>query len=398
MNNDTIWSERGTQVLMNTFNREDKVMVEGKGSYLTDSNGTTYLDFISGIAVNSLGHANDKLVQTISQQASQLIHSSNLFWNTPSITAAEKLVALSDLGKVFFANSGAEANEGAIKLARKWSRETKGEDATTIISMKQSFHGRTLATLTATGQEALHKDFTPNMPGFKYVTFNDVDALNDTIDAQTCAIIIEVIQGEGGVNVISPEYVEAINALQKEKNILVIIDEVQTGIGRTGSMFAYEQFNLQPDIVTLAKGLGGGFPVGAILATDSVASHFQVGDHGTTFGGSPLATACVNTVLDTIEEENLLVNVNARHSQLVEGLLALQEKFLSIVEIKGKGLLVGVQFNHPVDDIIQACYQKQLLLISAKGNVIRFLPPLNVSEEEIAEALSIFENVLSENV
>ncbi|MBZ6528128.1 aspartate aminotransferase family protein [Aerococcaceae bacterium DSM 111021] len=394
MNQTNTWSNRGQNVLMNTYNRSDKVMVSGKGTYLTDIDGKTYLDFISGIAVNSLGHANEKLNQAITDQGHELIHTSNLFWNTPSIEAAEKLTSLSGLGKVFFANSGAEANEGAIKLARKWGRETKGDDATTIISLKQSFHGRTIATLSATGQDSMHQDFAPNLVGFKYVTFNDSEELTKAVTQQTCAIIIEVIQGEGGVNTISEAFVETINTLQQNEDILVIIDEVQTGIGRTGSMFAFEQFALKPDIVTLAKGLGGGFPIGALLAKDSIANHFQPGDHGTTFGGNPLATACANVVLDTIHEEKLLDNVNLRHTQLVEGLGKIKDKHHSIIDIKGKGLLIGVQFKHAVDEIITECYQQQLLLISAKGNVVRFLPPLNVSEAEINEALKIFENVL----
>lgn len=389
------WPQRGEAVLMNTFKRDGKVMVSGQGSFLTDAEGRTYLDFISGIAVNSLGHSNEKLVETLVNQGQQLIHSSNLFWNTPSIQLAEKLTKLSGLGKVFFANSGAEANEGAIKLARKWGREVKGPNATTIVTMKQSFHGRTMATLAATGQEAMHKDYAPNLPGFDYVTFNDIDQLMATITPQTCAVLIEVIQGEGGVNTLSEDFVQAINEIQQEKQVLVIIDEVQTGIGRTGSYFAYEQFDLDPDIITLAKGLGGGFPIGAFLAKDDLATHFQVGDHGTTFGGNPLATACANTVLDTINEDNLLNNVNQRHKQLVEGLQVLQAKHPTISSIKGRGLLIGIQFDQAVDDIINDCFDQGLLVISAKGNVIRFLPPLNVSEEEINQALDIFGAVLS---
>ena len=263
--------------------------------------------------------------------------------------------------------------------------------------MMQSFHGRTMATFwAATGQEAMHKDYAPNLPGFDYVTFNDIDQLKATITPQTCAVLIEVIQGEGGVNTLSEDFVQAINEIQQEKQVLVIIDEVQTGIGRTGSYFAYEQFDLDPDIITLAKGLGGGFPIGAFLAKDDLATHFQVGDHGTTFGGNPLATACANTVLDTINEDNLLNNVNQRHKQLVEGLQVLQAKHPTISSIKGRGLLIGIQFDQAVDDIINDCFDQGLLVISAKGNVISFLPPLNVSEEEISQALDIFGAVLSQ--
>lgn len=395
MNQQTQWANRGEQVLMNTFNRSDKVMVSGQGAYLTDADGKSYLDFISGIAVNALGHSNDLLSKTLLDQSQTLIHSSNLFWNTPSIELGEKLTQLSGLDKVFFANSGAEANEGAIKLARKWGREVKHTDTPTIISLKQSFHGRTIATLTATGQVAMHVDYAPNLPGFQYVDFNDSEALREAVTSQTCAILIEVIQGEGGVNTISPDFVQTINDLQQLENILVIVDEVQTGIGRTGKMFAVEHFDLKPDIITLAKGLGGGFPIGAFLATNNVAKHFQVGDHGTTFGGNPLATACANTVLDTIENDNLLDNVRLRNHQLQQGLETLKGNFSNITAIKGMGLLIGLQFSHPVDDIIDECYKEGLLLISAKGNVIRFLPPLNVSEAEIEQALNIFTQVLT---
>lgn len=381
---------------MNTFKRDDKVMVSGNGSYITDQNGKQYLDFISGIAVNSLGHAHPAIVKSLTNQATKLIHSSNLFWNTPSIELAQKLTQLSGLDKVFFSNSGAEANEAAIKFARKWGRETKGSHATEIISMKQSFHGRTLATLSATGQADMHKDFAPNVEGFHYASFNDSDALIASVTDKSCAILIEVIQGEGGVNTLSDAFIQTINDLQTKHSLLLIIDEVQTGIGRTGTYFAFQQFDLHPDIITLAKGLGGGFPIGATLSTDEVASHLNPGDHGTTFGGNPLATAVANTVLDQIDQGDLLANVQARSKQLVEGLENLRATYGFIKEIKGLGLLIGVAFDDSVvvSDVIQSCYDNGLLLISAKGNVIRFLPALNVSENDIEQGLEIFEKVL----
>ena len=394
-----LWAERGQNVLMNTYKRGEKVLVEGQGCYVTDVDGNRFLDFISGIAVNALGHSNAALVDALTHQGQSLIHTSNLFWNQPSIEAAEQLVRLSGLGKVFFANSGAEANESAIKLARKWGKETKRqEDAVEIISLTQSFHGRTMATLSATGQPVMHQDFSPTLPGFRYVPLNDSDALYKAVSPQTCAIMIEVIQGEGGIHLISSEFVETLKQLQKNQKILLIIDEIQTGIGRTGNLFAYQQFDLMPDMITLAKGLGGGFPVGALVTSDKVASHFGPGDHGTTFGGNPLAGACAKAVLATIERDKLLDNVIERSEQLVNGLKQLQAEFPSIQEVKGLGLLIGVQFDKKVDDLIDTCYEKRLLVTTAKGNVIRFMPPLNVTASEIDEALAIFNQVLQEDI
>lgn len=389
------WTQRGEKVLMNTYNRGEKVLVEGKGVYVKDSEGTEYLDFVSGIAVNSLGHQSAELINALNTQSQKLMHTSNLYWNTPSIEAAEKLCKLSGLDKVFFSNSGAEANEAAIKLARKWGRETKGEAAVEIITLKQSFHGRTLATLAATGQENMHVDFAPTYPGFSYSEINDSKGLENLVSANTCALIVEVVQGEGGVHALSEKFIKTIQTVQQTKNVLLIIDEVQTGIGRLGTMFGFQQFALDPDIITLAKGLGGGFPIGATLAKDSVASHFKVGDHGSTFGGNPLATAVANAVLDTIAADNLLKNVQERSQQLEQGLLALKETNDSIVNVRVFGLLAGIELNRDVQPIIEKCFENKLLVLSAKGNVIRFLPPLNVTEAEINQALELFSNSLS---
>ncbi len=392
MNKET-WIELGENVLMNTYSRGEKLFVEGKGTYIRDMEGREYLDFISGIATNVLGHADEGLVDAIHQQAKTLMHTSNLFWNAPSIELAEKLVRHSGLDKVFFANSGTEANEGAIKLARKWGREAKTAETIEIITMNESFHGRTLGALAATGQPDMHKDFSPSLAGFKYVPFNDARALEEAADEKTCAILIETIQGEGGVNPISPEFVETLNRLQKEKKLLLIIDEIQTGMGRTGHWFSYQSMDLNPDIITLAKGLGGGFPIGAIVAKDEVAEHFGPGDHGTTFGGNPLATAAGNYVVETIEKEHLLQNVQQRSEQLVAGLEELKESYPVVTGIKGKGLLIGLKVDRPVSDVVKACYDNQLLVVNAKDNVLRLLPPLNVSKEEIDEGLEILEKV-----
>lgn len=386
----------GENVLMNTYNRGEKLFVEGQGTYLTDIEGKTFLDFISGIATNTLGHAHPGLVEAISKQAGTLMHTSNLFWNQPSIELAEKLVEHSNLDKVFFSNSGSESNEGAIKLARKWGKETKAADAIEIVTMNESFHGRTMGSLAATGQTDMHKNFTPTLTGFTYVPFNDSNALEEAIGEKTCAILLETIQGEGGVNPIQPEFVATIKKVQKEKNILLIIDEIQTGMGRTGTWFSYQNVDLDPDIITLAKGLGGGFPIGAILAKKAIADHFGPGDHGTTFGGNHLATAAGNYIVDAILEEDLLENVAKRNAQLIAGLEKLKETYQLIETIKGKGLLIGLKLSVPVKEFVDKSYEKGLLVVNAKDNVVRLLPPLNVSEAEIEECLTILNQVFQE--
>lgn len=386
--------ERGQQVMLNTYSRGNKVLASGKGSYVIDIEGNKYLDFISGIAVNVFGHANEDLAQTIYQQAQTLVHTSNIFWNQPAIELAEKIVQFTGLSKVFLGNSGAEANEAAIKFSRKFGRESKSESAYEIISLKNSFHGRTMATITASGQDAMHKDFAPNLPGFNYVPFNDSVALKEAVNNSTAAIMLETIQGEGGINVIDADFVQQINRLQKEKDILLIIDEIQTGMGRTGSMVSYESFGLKPDIVTLAKGLGAGVPIGAVVVNDKVANHISVGDHGSTFGGNPFVAQVANKVLDMMTEQEILANVQARSQQLRLALEALKVETPLIKQIKGKGLLIGIQVDVKVEELVQACYEQGLLVTQSKGNVLRILPPLNVSESEITEAVEKLKKAL----
>ena len=386
--------ELGNSALFNTYNRGDKVLVSGKGAYVKNNDGEEYLDFVSGIATNILGHANEKIVEAITKQASTLMHTSNMYWNKPSIELANKLVtdkSAGSLAKVFFSNSGAEANEGALKLARKYGKEVHSEDCTEIITLTDSFHGRTMATLSATGQPDMHKDFQPLLPGSKYVPLNDSAALTDAATENTCAVLVETIQGEGGINSLSDEFTETLKELQ-DNGLLLIVDEVQTGMGRTGTLYSFEQFGLEPDIVTLAKGLGGGYPMGAFMATDKVAGHFNPGDHGTTVGGNPLAAAVGNAIYDEIIDAGLLDNVAARSSQLVEGLEKISADTGSIAEIKGLGLLIGVQFKDSVEaaDVLSACYDEKMLVVTAKHNVVRLLPPLNVTAAEIDEALEKF--------
>lgn len=387
--------ELGNSALFNTYNRGDKVLVSGKGAYVKNNDGEEYLDFVSGIATNILGHANEKIVQALTEQASTLMHTSNLYWNKPAIELAGKLVndkSAGGLEKVFFSNSGAEANEGALKLARKYGKEVNGENCTEVITLTDSFHGRTMATLSATGQTDMHKDFQPLLPGSKYVALNDSAVLKEAVGQNTCAVMVETIQGEGGINTLSDDFVETLKSLQKDNGILLLIDEVQTGMGRTGTLYSFEQFGLEPDIVTLAKGLGGGYPIGAFLATDKVAEHFNPGDHGTTLGGNPLAAAVGNAIYDEIIEAGLLDNVAARSSQLVQGLEKISAETSGIAEIKGLGLLIGVQFKDSVAaaDVLAACYREKMIVVTAKNNVVRLLPPLNVTAAEIDEALEKF--------
>lgn len=394
--------ELGNSALFNTYNRGDKVLVSGKGTYVKNNDGEEYLDFVSGIATNILGHANEKIVKAITEQASTLMHTSNVYWNKPSIELAHKLVtdkSAASLQKVFFSNSGAEANEGALKLARKYGKEVNGEHCTEIITLTDSFHGRTMATLSATGQPDMHKDFQPLLPGSKYVPLNDSEALKDAVTENTCAVLVETIQGEGGINSLSDEFVETLKELQNNGQLL-IIDEVQTGMGRTGTLYSFEQFGLEPDIVTLAKGLGGGYPMGAFMATDKVAGHFKPGDHGTTLGGNPLGSAVGNAIYDEIMEAGLLDNVAARSNQLVKGLEKISADTGCIAEIKGLGLLIGVQFNDSVEaaDVLSACYSEKMLVVTAKHNVVRLLPPLNVTAAEIDEALEKFRKALEQLV
>ncbi|KAA9301805.1 MULTISPECIES: acetylornithine transaminase [Aerococcus] len=390
------WSQRGQAALLNLFNRADRVMAKGEGAYLYDTEGKAYLDFMSGIAVNALGHAHPALLETLTAQAKQGMHFSNYYWNTPAIELAEKLSQKTGLGQAFFCNSGTEANEAAIKLARKWGRENKGEEAIQIISCQQSFHGRTMGALAATGQATLQAPFAPMLAGFSYVPYNDCQALKQVVNQETCAIMVEPIQGEGGVHPMSQAFAQTLKELQAEANILLIMDEVQTGVGRTGHFLASPSYGLEADMLTLAKGLAGGFPIAALLAGPKIQEIVQPGDHGSTFGGNPLACALAHTVLDVIDQDQLLANVKARSQQLQEGLAAISQELGGIVEVRGQGLLLGIEVSVPVGELCQACYDAGLLLVTAKGNVIRFLPALNVTEEECDQALHIFAQVLDE--
>lgn len=379
--------------LMNTYARFPITLTKGQGAIVWDDAGKSYLDFISGIAVNTLGHAHPAMTAALAEQAGIMLHCSNLFHIPRQQQLAEELVRLSGLGAAFFCNSGAEANEGAIKLARKYFHD-QNSSRRTVISATQSFHGRLLSTLTATGQDKVKIGFDPLPPGFVHVPLNDIDALKAAITDQTAAVLLEPLQGEGGVNIAEAAYLQAVRRLCDEHGILLILDEVQTGIGRCGTMFAFEQAGITPDILTLAKGLGGGVPIGALLATGKVAASFGPGSHGSTFGGNPLSCTAALTVLATIENESLLDNVRARGAQLQQGLNELRQRFPVIRAVRGQGLLVGMELTTEAAPYVAAARNEGLMILLAGPNVLRFLPPLNIREKEVNEALALLASAM----
>jgi len=381
--------ELGLKYVMNTYKRLPKVFVKGEGSYVWDSEGNKYLDFVAGIAVNSLGHCPKVVSDALKEQSEKLIHCSNLYWIEPQIKLAKVLVDNSCCDKAFFCNSGTEANEAAIKLARKW-----GNGRYEIISMEQSFHGRTMGALTATGQEKYRKAFTPLPEGFKYVPFNDLAALADAITEKTCAVMLETIQGEGGVNVPSVEYLQGVEALCRKNNVLLIIDEVQTGLGRTGKAFGYQNFGLSPDIITLAKALGGGVPIGAMLAKDEVAEAFVPGDHAATFGGNPLATAAGLAATSVLLNPEFLEAVVKKGQYFQEKLSQLQKEYHQITKVKGMGLMIGCDVAVDAQPIVEKCLENGVLINAVGNSVLRFVPPLTVSEEEIDQVIEVLAKVI----
>lgn len=370
--------------LFQNYARRPVHLVQGKGTIVTDETGKEYLDFTSGIAVLSLGHAHPAIVQAIQQQSEKLWHTSNLFESPEQEKLAASLVKDTHLAHAFFCNSGAEANEAAIKMARKHTGKN------VIITFEKSFHGRTFGAMSATGQDKIRQGFGPLLETFRTVPFNDIDALDVAIDDEVAAIMLEVIQGEGGVNKVSPEFAQAIANICESKGILLMIDEVQTGIGRTGTRYAYEQTVLKPDIMTLAKGLGGGFPIGAMLGTSALYDTFSPGTHGTTFGGNPLAVAVAQTVLDHVFTSEFLATVNEKSAYFLEKLRG----ELPNHQIVGSGLLLGIACEVEVAPYIEKAEQAGLLLVGAGPNVIRLLPPLTVTTEEIDQAVDILSSIL----
>ena len=383
---------------MNTFGDRVPVCFQyGKGINLWDLDGNKYYDFLAGIAVNALGHSHPKLVHAIQEQAAKFIHCSNLYYIEQQAKLAKILVECSCADKVFFANSGAEANEGAIKLARIYFKKKGFPDKYEIITLEKSFHGRTLATIAATGQEKYQKPYSPLTPTFLKVPINNLQALESAININTCAVMIEPIQGESGVNPTSAEYLKGVRKLCDEKGILLIFDEVQCGLGRTGKLFSYQHYDVEPDIFTLAKALGGGFPIGALLAKDFVAKAFEKGDHGSTFGGNPLACAAGLAVMDVLLNEGLVDNSDKMGTYFLEKLVNLQSKYNIIKEIRGKGLMIGIELAiNKAEEIKNRCFEKKYLVGSVGQNIIRLLPPLIITKDDINEMIEMFDGVLEE--
>ena len=382
--------------LMQTYSRQPITIVRGRGSRVYDLEGREYIDFVGGIAVNILGHGHPDLVQTIQRQAVQLIHTSNLYYTEPQVKLAKMLVDYSFADRVFFCNSGAEANEAAIKLARRYGHEQHGPDRFEIITMKNSFHGRTLATLTATGQEKVQKGFEPLMPGFAYAPFNDFGAVESMVNERTAAILLEPIQAEGGVHVADRDYLRNLRDLCTQKDILLILDEIQTGMGRTGTFFAHEQLGVKPDIMTLAKGLAGGVPIGACLAKESVAAAFTPGSHASTFGGNPLACAAALTVCQVLLEGNVLDQARRLGEYLAKGLADCKDHHRIVKEVRGLGLLQGMELETDARVVVADALVRGVLINAATERVLRFVPPLITTQEDIDKLLDVLSAILNQ--
>jgi len=389
--------EDSEHYLMQTYGRMPVMLIKGRGIKVWGSDGTEYLDFVGGVATNVLGHCYPKVVVALQKQAQRLIHVSNWYHIEPQLKLAKLLVQNSFADKVFFCNSGTEAVEGAIKLARKYATGLKGGKCTGIITALNSFHGRTMGALSATGQEKLRKGFEPALPGFIHVPFGDAKAIEEAITPDTCAVLLEPIQGESGVRIPPPGYLREVRRICSDAGVLLILDEIQTGMGRTGKLFAYEHTGITPDIMTLAKGLGAGMPIGAMLATDKVASAFSPGDHGSTFGGNPLATAAGVATMESLLEGGFILDQCRRMgAHLLKRMEEIAKKHSDItVETRGSGLLVGLELNRECAPVISACLERGLLVNCAAGKVIRLMPPLIVQEEDIDKAMDILDEALS---
>lgn len=385
---------RGNNVIMETYKRFPLIFEKGQGCTLTDSDGKEYLDFVAGIAVDALGHCHPGLMDAMKIQIEKLVHISNLYWSEPGIELAEILTEESGLDKVFFCNSGAEACEAALKLCRVYGKLRKSSDAVEIIAMEQSFHGRTYGAISATGQKKYQANLEPLLPEIYHVPFNDIDALKAQISPKTCGIILEPIQGEGGIYPADLSYLQEVRKICDDENIVLIFDEVQTGIGRSGKLFAYQQYGVIPDVVTMAKGLGGGVPIGGIIAKNHVAEVFTPGTHASTFGGNPFVCATAKYVLETLTTPGFFNSVEKNGAYLKSKLEALKEDHPSIIEVRGMGLIIGVEVSTDPGMIVAKAMDKGLLLIGAGHNAVRFVPPLIVSKEEIDRAVQMFSECL----
>ncbi|UCD31956.1 MAG: aspartate aminotransferase family protein [Desulfobacterales bacterium] len=392
MKNEVI--QKADHVIAKTYKRFPVVLTKGEGCRLWDKDGKSYVDFVAGIAVCNLGHAHPRVAKAISEQAGILFHTSNLYYTVPQIKLATWLTENSFADRVFFCNSGAEANEAAIKLARKYFKEKGENNRFRIVSMEKSFHGRTMATLSATGQEKIRKGFEPELEGFDYVPFNDLDALQRRIDVTTCAVLVEPIQGEGGIRCPASEYFATVRRMCNEAGVLLIFDEIQTGIGRTGKLFAYEHFGIEPDIMTLAKALGNGLPIGAMLAKENVAEAFGPGSHASTFGGTPLVTAASLEVVNVLFEENILDHCMKIGAYFKDKLFWLKDRHSSVEDVRGIGLLLGMKLKTDGDDFVISCMERGFLINCIQGNILRFIPPLTIEREEIDALVRCLDEVL----
>jgi acetylornithine aminotransferase len=379
-----------------TYQRFPVVFEKGSGCKLQDTEGRTYTDFVAGIAVCNLGHAHPRISEAVARQADLLLHVSNLYYTLPQIDLAAWLVENSFADRVFFGNSGAEANEAAIKLARKYFKDRGETDRFRIVAMERSFHGRTLATLSATGQEKIKKGFDPVLDGFDFVPFNDIEALRSSIGPATCAVMLEPVQGEGGVRVPDENYLPAVRKICDETGTLLIFDEIQTGMGRTGQLFAYQHFGIEPDIMTLAKALANGLPIGAMLATETVAAAFGPGAHASTFGGTPIVTAAALEVCKVLVEEQVVKNGKAAGAYLREKLLELKGRHAIIEDVRGLGLLLGMKLKIDGAPLVKQCMQKGFLINCIQDRILRFIPPLIISQEEIDQLIVCLDGALSD--
>lgn len=392
MNNEKI-KQLDKENIMHTYGRYDVCLTRGKGVYAYDDDGKEYIDVSSGIGVNSLGYCNPGWTKAVSDQLNSIQHISNYYYSSVAGILAEKLTKATGMSKVFFGNSGAEANECAIKVARKYSFDKYGKGRDRIVTLENSFHGRTIATLSATGQEVFHNYFFPFAEGFDYAVANDIESLKNTITEKTCGVMLEVIQGEGGVNILDNTYLKQVEKICKEKDILLIIDEVQTGAGRTGKLYGYMHSGINPNIVTSAKGLGGGLPIGVCMVSENLKDVMGPSAHGTTFGSNPVVCAGANYIMDTINDEKFLDEVNKKGEYIKENVL----KIKGVKAVRQMGLMIGIEVEGVAGDIAKKCTEKGLLIITAK-TLLRMLPPLNITYEEIDKALSILKKVMEESV
>ncbi|HLN64764.1 MAG TPA: acetylornithine transaminase [Symbiobacteriaceae bacterium] len=395
MNSQELKDQYGTYI-MSTYGRYPIALVRGQGVKAWDAEGKEYLDFLGGIAVNVLGHSHPAVVQAITEQAGKLIHTSNLYYTEPAGELAALLVQNGGLDKVFFCNSGAEANEGAIKLARKYQWRKGHKQKNVVLSATHSFHGRTLGALTATAKQEIQEGFGPLPAGFGYVEFGNIEALRAAVTDETAAVILEPVQGEGGIYTLTPEYMREARAICDQAGALLIFDEIQCGLGRTGNFFAYQGYGVKPDLITLAKGLGGGLPIGAICATAEAATGFQPGDHGTTFGGNPVACAAAVATLKTVLSSGLVEHAAAMGAYLIGQLQSLQAKYPGLVkELRGAGLMIGLELTQPGAPVLAKCHELGLLANITAGTVLRLLPPYVITRNDVDKAVSIIDEALA---